>query len=93
MNILEKIKVIDDRVLVKPKDAVEITAGGLYIPIPSQVRPNQGTVIAFGPGTKDRTMTVEADDQVLYGKGTGQVITIDEQDYLIMKESDILVIL
>ena len=84
---------INDRVLVKPSPAEEKTAGGIIIPDTAKEKPQRGTVIAVGPGKKDHSMTVRVDDTVLYGKYAGQEITHKGQDYLIMKEDDILIIL
>ena len=84
---------INDRVLVKPAPAEEKTAGGIIIPDTAKEKPQRGTVIAVGPGKKDHTMTVSIDDTVLYGKYAGQEISHKGEDYLIMKEDDILIIL
>lgn len=88
-----KIKPLADRVLIEPKAAEEKTASGLYIPETAKEKPLEGTVIAVGPGTKDVTMEVSVGDQVLYGKYAGTEVTVDGQDYLIMKQSDVLAVL
>lgn len=84
---------INDRVLVKPAPAEEKTAGGIIIPDTAKEKPQRGTVIAVGPGKEDHAMTVKVDDTVLYGKYAGQEISHKGEDYLIMKEDDILIIL
>ncbi len=84
---------INDRVVVKPAPAEEKTAGGIIIPDTAKEKPLRGTVIAVGPGKKDHAMTVKVDDVVLYGKYAGQEISHKGEDYLIMKEDDILLIL
>lgn len=81
-----------DRVLVKPADAEEKTKGGIIIPDTAKEKPMKGKVIAVGNGKKDEPMTVKAGDTVLYGKYAGTEITIDSDEYLIMRESDIFAI-
>lgn len=88
-----QIKPLADRVLIEPKAAEEKTASGLYIPETAKEKPLAGTVVAVGPGTKDVTMEVSVGDQVLYGKYAGTEVTVDGQDYLIMKQSDVLAVL
>ncbi|HCT31102.1 MAG TPA: co-chaperone GroES [Bacteroidales bacterium] len=88
-----KIKPLADRVLVEPKEAEEKTASGIYIPDTAKEKPQKGTVVAVGPGTKDVTMEVKVDDVVLYGKYAGTEINVDGKDYLMMKQSDILAII
>ncbi|MDX9848595.1 MAG: co-chaperone GroES [Tenuifilaceae bacterium] len=87
-----KIKPLADRVLVEPMEAEEKTASGIYIPDTAKEKPQKGTVVALGPGTKDVTMEVKKGDVVLYGKYAGTEISIDGKDYLMMKQSDILAI-
>ena len=87
-----KIKPLADRVLVEPLEAEEKTASGIYIPDTAKEKPQKGTVVAFGAGTKDVTMEVKKGDLVLYGKYSGTEINIDGKDYLMMKQSDILAI-
>lgn len=88
-----KIKPLADRVLVEPREAEEKTASGIYIPDTAKEKPQKGTVIAVGPGTKDVTMEVKVKDVVLYGKYAGTEINVDGKDYLMMKQSDILAII
>jgi chaperonin GroES len=83
---------LHDRVIVKPAPAEEKTAGGIIIPDTAKEKPQRGSVVAAGPGKKDEPMSVKAGDTVLYGKYSGTEITIEGQDYLIMRESDILAI-
>ena len=87
-----QMKPLKDRVLIEPAIAEEKTAGGIIIPDSAKEKPQRGKVIAIGNGTKDEPMTVKPDDMVLYGKYSGTEITIDGNDYLIMKEDDILLI-
>ena len=84
------IKPLADRVLVEPMEAEEKTASGIYIPDTAKEKPQKGTVVAAGPGTKDVTMEVKVGDVVLYGKYSGTEINVDGKDYLMMKQSDIL---
>ena len=89
-----KIKPIGDRVVVKPEPADEKTAGGLYIPESAKEKPQRGTVVSVGNGRVENgtriDMTVEEGEKILYGKYAGTEITLDDEDYLIMRESDIL---
>ena len=87
------MKPINDRVVVKPAPAEEKTKGGLIIPDTAKEKPQRGEVIAVGPGKDDKKMTVAKGDIVLYGKYAGQELTYEGNDYLIMREDDILVIL
>ena len=87
------VKPLSDRVLIQPNPAEEKTAGGLIIPDTAKEKPLAGKVIAVGPGTKEVTMEVKVGDQVLYGKYAGQEIQVDGEDYLIMKQNDILAII
>lgn len=84
---------INDRVLVKPAEAEELTKGGIIIPDTAKEKPQRGTVVAVGPGKEENSMTVKIDDVVLYGKYAGQEVSHEGQDFLIMKEEDILLIL
>lgn len=86
------IKPLADRVLVQPSAAEEKTAGGIIIPDTAKEKPQRGKVVAVGSGKKDEPMTVKVGDSVLYGKYSGTEITIDGDDYLIMRESDIFAI-
>jgi chaperonin GroES len=83
---------LHDRVIVKPAPAEEKSAGGIIIPDTAKEKPQRGTVVAAGPGKKDEPVTVKNGDNVLYGKYAGTEITIEGEEYLIMRESDILAI-
>jgi chaperonin GroES len=87
------MKPINDRVVVKPAAAEERTAGGLIIPDTAKEKPQRGEVVAVGPGKKDVPMTVKKGDVVLYGKYAGQELSYKGEDYLIVKQDDILVVL
>lgn len=87
------IKPLADRVVIEPKEAETRTASGLYIPDNAKEKPQQGKVVAAGPGKKDEAMEVKAGDNVLYGKYAGTEVTVDGKDYVILKQSDILAIL
>lgn len=93
-SMAKKVNVtpLHDRVIVKAAAAEEKTAGGIIIPDTAKEKPQRGVVIAAGPGKKDEPVTVKNGDTVLYGKYAGTEIQIDGQDYLIMRESDILAI-
>ena len=87
------IKPLADRVLVKPAPAEEKTVSGIIIPDTAKEKPLKGEVISAGKGTKDEEMLVKAGDQVLYGKYAGTEIELDGEQYLIMRQSDILAII
>ncbi len=84
---------INDRVVIKPAPAEEKTSGGIIIPDTAKEKPQRGEVIAVGPGKGGFAMTVKVGDIVLYGKYSGQELQHQGNDYLIMREEDILVIL
>ena len=90
-----KFRPLHDRVVVKRIEAEQKTAGGIIIPGTAQEKPQEGEVVAVGPGARDEkgnlvALTLKAGDRVLFGKWSGTEIKIDGQDLLIMKESDIL---
>lgn len=87
------IKPLADRVLIEPKAAETKTASGIYIPDTAKEKPQEGKVVAVGPGTKDEKITVKVGDTVLYGKYAGTELKLDGTDYLMMRESDILAII
>lgn len=87
------IKPLADRVLIEPKEAETKTASGIYIPDTAKEKPQQGTVLATGPGLKDEPMEVKKGDVVLYGKYAGTEVTVEDKKYLIVKQSDILAII
>ena len=92
-NINIMIKPLADRVLVEPMEAETKTASGLYIPDTAKEKPQEGKVIAAGPGKKDEPMEVKVGDEVIYGKYAGTEVTVEGKKYLIVKQSDILAIL
>lgn len=87
------MKPINDRVVIKPAPAEEKTKGGIIIPDTAKEKPQRGEVVAVGPGKDGNLMTVQEGDIVLYGKYAGQELNYDGQDYLIVREDDILVVL
>jgi chaperonin GroES len=86
------IKPLADRVLVEPAAAETTTSSGIIIPDTAKEKPQKGTVVAVGPGTKENPVTVKVGDHVLYGKYAGTELQHDGNDYLIMKENDLLAI-
>ena len=82
-----------DRVIIQQAEAETTTASGIIIPDTAQEKPQEGTVIAVGKGTKDNPMTVKSGDNILYGKYAGTELKYNGSDYMIMKESDILAII
>jgi chaperonin GroES len=93
-SIMSKISIkpLADRVLVEPAAAETKTSSGIIIPDTAKEKPQKGTVVAVGKGTKDNPITVAVGDSVLYGKYAGTELQHEGKDYLIMKESDILAI-
>lgn len=92
------LKPLADRIVVKPAEAEEKTAGGIILPDTAKEKPVEGTVVAAGPGKvaddgKAIKMEVKVGDKVLYGKYSGTEVTINGEEYLIMRESDIFGIL
>ena len=87
-----KGKILAGKVLVRPDDAEEKTASGIIIPDSAKEKPQQGRVVLAGAAKKDEEMEVKSGDVVLYGKYSGQELTIDDVDYLLMSQSDVLYI-
>lgn len=87
------IKPLADRVLIAPVKAEEKTVGGIIIPDTAKEKPLQGEVLAVGNGTKDEEMVLKKGDTVLYGKYSGTEIELDNEKYLIMRQSDVLAVL
>ena len=87
------IKPLADRVLVEPLEAETKTASGIIIPDSAKEKPQQGVVMAVGAGKKDEPMTVKVGDKVLYGKYSGNEISVDGKKYIIKHESDIFAII
>lgn len=92
------IQPLADRVVVQALDEAEQTRGGLYIPDTAKEKPQQGKVVAVGPGKLSEQgerlqPDVKAGDIVLYGKYSGTEVTVDQEEFLILRESDILAVL
>lgn len=91
-----KVQPLADRVVVKAMEETEQMRGGLYIPDTAKEKPQQGEVVAVGPGRfeegKRVPMDVKVGDRVLYGKYSGTEVTIDGEQYLILRESDVLAV-
>ena len=88
-----KIKPLADRVVVQPQEAETKIASGLYIPDTAKEKPQRGKIVAAGSGKKDEPMELKEGDMVLYGKYAGTEINIDGEEYLIMRQSDVLAII
>ena len=89
------LKPLHDRVLVKPLESDTKTAGGIIIPDSAQEKPQEGTIVAAGPGKRGEDgsitpMDVKKGDRVLYGKWSGTEVKVDGEDLMIMNESDIM---
>ena len=92
-----KISPLADRIVVKPLEDTETMRGGLYIPDTAKEKPQQGEVVAVGPGKmtdegKRIAPEVKQGDKVLYGKYSGTEVTVGDEQYLILRESDVLAI-
>ena len=90
-----QVRPLHDRVLVEPLDAEEKTAGGIIIPDTAQEKPMEGKIVAVGKGSRNdegkiATLEVKKGDRILYGKWSGTEVKVDGDDYLIMKESDVM---
>lgn len=92
------IRPLADRVVVKPLESIEKTKGGIYVPDTAKEKPQEGEVVAVGAGSTSSEgklikMEVKVGDKVLYGKYSGTEVTIDGEEYLFVKEADILAVL
>jgi chaperonin GroES len=92
------LKPLSDRVVVEPAPVEDKSAGGIILPDTAQEKPQQGVIVAAGPGKVSESgnllkMTVKKGDKVLYGKYSGSEVTFDGVEYVIMRESDILAVL
>ena len=90
-----KFRPLHDRVVVRRIDSEEKTSGGIIIPDTAKEKPQEGEVVAVGPGARDEAgkiqpLDVKAGDRILFGKWSGTEVKIEGQEYLIMKESDIM---
>ena len=88
-----KLTPLADRVLIEPAPAETTPASGIIIPDTAQEKPQKGTVVAVGAGTKENPITVKVGDVVLYGKYSGTELKLEGKSYLIMRENDLLGIL
>ena len=93
-----KLKPLADRLVVEPIEREEVTASGIYVPETAKEKPQEGEVVAVGPGRKDEEgnripMDVSKGDRVLYAKYAGTEVKLEDKKYLILKESDVLAIL
>jgi len=92
-----KVTPLSDRVVVRALEETEQMRGGLFIPDTAKEKPQQGEIIAIGPGKYEDgklvPMTVKVGDKVLYGKYSGTEVTLDDEQYLILRESDVLAII
>ena len=92
-----KLKPLNDRVLVKRLESEEKTAGGLFIPDTAKEKPSKGQVVAAGPGKAGENgervaLAVKAGDMVLFNKYAGTEVKLDDKEYLIVRQSDILAV-
>ncbi len=92
-----KLRPLGDRIVVKPLEAEEKTKGGIILPDTAKEKPQEGKVVAVGKGKLDESgkampMEVKVGDKILYGKYAGNEVTIDEEDYMILREDDVLAV-
>jgi len=87
-----KFRPLSDRVLIKADDAEDVSRGGIIIPDNAKEKPDSGEVVAVGPGKPEWPLTVKVGDTVLYGKHSGTQITVQENEYVILRESEVLAI-
>ena len=90
-----KLRPLDDRIVVEPLEAEEVTAGGIVLPDTAKEKPQRGTVLATGPGKlldsgERGQMSVAVGDEVIYGKYAGSDIEVDDREVKILRESDVL---
>jgi chaperonin GroES len=90
-----KLKPLDDRVVVEPVEAEEVTSGGIVLPDTAKEKPQRGTVLAVGPGKlldngQRGKLSVAVDDEVIYGKYSGSEVEVEGREVKILRESDIL---
>src|ERR1044071_1730471 len=92
-----KVTPLSDRVVVRALEETEQMRGGLFIPDTAKEKPQQGEIIAIGPGKYEDgklvPMTVKVGDKVLYGKYSGTEVTLDDEQYLILRESEVLAVI
>ena len=93
-----KLQPLGDRVVVKPTPREEMTKSGIVLPDTAKEKPQEGEILAIGPGAFDTEgkrvpMDVKVGDKVLYGKYSGTEVTIDNEQYLILRESDVLAVI
>jgi len=93
-----KIKPLGDRVLIKPSEEKEKTKGGIVLPDTAKEKPQEGEIVAVGEGRKTEggktiPLTLKVGDRVLYGKYSGTEVTVDGEEYLIMREEDVLAVI
>jgi chaperonin GroES len=91
------LKPLGDRLVIKPVEQEDVTSSGIFLPETAKEKPQQGKVIAAGPGARKESgeriaLDVQVDDLVLYAKYAGTTIKLDGQEYLILKETDVLAI-
>src|SRR3990167_7751775 len=93
----EKVNPLSDRVVIRALEETEQMRGGLYIPDTAKEKPQQGQIIAVGPGRFEKNarvpMELKQGQKVLYGKYSGAEVTLDDQEVLIIKESDVLAVI
>ena len=87
------LKTVLNKIIVEPQEAETVTRGGIIIPDTALEKPQKGLVVAVGKGKNDETMEVNVGDTILFGKYAGTEVVLDDKKYLVMNQSDVLVIL
>ncbi|PVX52039.1 chaperonin GroES [Balneicella halophila] len=88
-----KLKTVLNKIIVEPVEAEAKTASGIIIPDSAQEKPQKGKVVAVGAGKSDEPMEVKEGDTILYGKYAGTEVEVDDRTYMVMSQSDVLIIL
>ena len=92
-----KIQPLGDRVVIRPLEEAEQMRGGLYIPDTAKEKPQEGEIVAVGPGRFEKgervPMELKVGQKVLYGKYSGTEVTLNDEEYLIIKEADVLAVI
>ena len=96
-SVATKIAPLADRVVIRPIEEAETMRGGLYIPDTAKEKPQQGEIVAVGPGRFEEgnrvPLDVKVGDKVLYGKYSGTEVTVEGDQYLILRETDVLAVI
>ena len=93
MSIKPNAKLLSDRILIQPAESEKVTSSGIIIPTQATEKPLRGTVVLAGPGNEREDMIVKEGDVVMYNKYAGTEIQVEGKDYLIMRQTDVFLVL